>query len=70
VHTAEVISADETPWRQGRGKAWLWVAVTALFTVFTIARNRSARVARAVLGTREGPNAVEIFTPVFSVTSQ
>ena len=40
------------------GKAWLWVAVTALFTVFTIARNRSAAVARAVLGTREGPIAV------------
>jgi transposase len=58
VHTAEVIGADETSWRQERGKAWLWVAVTALFTVFTIARNRSAKVARAVLGTREGPIAV------------
>jgi transposase len=58
VHTAEVIGADETSWRQERGKAWLWVAVTALFTVFTIARNRSAKVARAVLGTQEGPIAV------------
>ena len=58
VHTADVIGADETSWRQERGKAWLWVAVTALFTVFTIARNRSAAVARAVLGTQEGPIAV------------
>jgi transposase len=58
VHTADVIGADETSWRQERGKAWLWVAVTALFTVFTIAGNRSAAVARAVLGTREGPIAV------------
>jgi transposase len=58
VHTAAVIGAAETSWRQERGKAWLWVAVTALFTVFTIARNRGAAVARAVLGTREGPIAV------------
>lgn len=54
VHTAEVIGADETGWREDRHKAWLWVAVTALFTVFTIARNRSAKVARAVLGTQDG----------------
>ena len=58
VHSAGVIHADETSWRQERRKTWLWVAVTALFTVFTIARNRSAAVARAVLGTREGPIAV------------
>jgi len=58
VHEADVIHADETSWRQERGKAWLWVAVTALSTVFTIARNRSAAVARAVLGTREGSIAV------------
>jgi transposase len=58
VHTAEVIGADETSWREDRHKAWLWVAVTALFTVFTIARNRTARVARAVLGTQDGSIAV------------
>ena len=56
VHTAEVIGADETGWREDRHKAWLWVAVTALFTVFTIARNRSARMARSVLGTQDGSN--------------
>src|SRR5437762_4274448 len=58
VHQAEVIHADETSWREHRLKAWLWAAVTALFTVFTIARNRNARVAQAVLGTQEGPIAV------------
>ncbi len=58
VHTAGVIGADETGWREDRHKAWLWAAVTALFTVFTIARNRTARVARAVLGTQDGPIAV------------
>jgi transposase len=58
VHTADVICADETSWREERGKAWLWVVVTALFSVFTIARRRNAQVARAVLGTQEGPIAV------------
>jgi transposase len=58
VHTAGVIGADETGWREDRHKAWLWAAVTALFTVFTIARNRNARVARAVLGTQDGSIAV------------
>jgi hypothetical protein len=32
--------------------------VTALFTVFTIARHRSAQIARAVLGTQGGSIAV------------
>ncbi len=58
VHTAEVIHADETSWREERRKAWLWAAVTAMFTVFTIARNRTAKVARAVLGTHDGSIAV------------
>jgi transposase len=58
AHTAEVTHADETGWREDRHKAWLWVAVTASFTAFTIARNRNAKAAQAVLGTQEGPIAV------------
>src|SRR5262249_41387406 len=58
VHTAEVVHADETSWREDRHKAWLWAAVTALLTVFTIARHRSAQVAQAVLGTQDGSIAV------------
>jgi transposase len=54
VHTAEVIHVDETSWREDRGKAWLWATVAGLITVFTIARKRDARVARAVLGTQPG----------------
>ena len=37
VHDAEAANIDETSWREDRRKAWLWVAVTALTTVFTIA---------------------------------
>jgi transposase len=49
VHQAEVVNIDETGWRQDRRKAWLWVTVTAMATVFTIAARRSARVARGLL---------------------
>jgi transposase len=58
VHQAEVVHADETSWREQRRKVWLWATVTAMFTVFTIARNRTAKVAQAVLGTQAGPIAV------------
>jgi transposase len=58
VHTADVIHADETSWRKERRKACLWAAVTAMFTVFTIARNRTAKVAQAVLGTHDRSFAV------------
>jgi transposase len=58
VHQAAVIHGDETSWREQRHKAWLWAAVTAMTTVFTIARNRTAAVAQAVLGTQDGSIAV------------
>src|SRR5215831_17659300 len=58
VHTAEVIHADETSWREDRDKAWLWATVAGVITVFTIARKRNAQVAQAVLGTQEEPIAV------------
>jgi transposase len=42
---------DETSWKQGRDKAWLWVVVTRWVTVFAIATSRGADVARDLLGT-------------------
>ena len=55
-HVRDAASAhiDETSWRQGRAKAWLWAAVTNLATVFTIAPSRAAEVAKAMLGTSAG----------------
>ena len=50
-----MINIDETSWREDRRKAWLWVTVTALATVFTIARNRTAKVAQALLGDQGRP---------------
>jgi transposase len=51
VRRASWAHIDETSWRQGGGKAWLWVAVTRMATVFTIAPTRGAEVARGLLGT-------------------
>jgi transposase len=53
VHEAELANIDETSWRENRRKVWLWAVVTPLFTVFTIAKNRSGEVARALLGSRD-----------------
>src|SRR4051794_3976620 len=56
VHDTPAVSIDDTSWREDRRKAQLWVAVTALTTVFTIAAKRSAAVAKAILGSE--PNQV------------
>jgi transposase len=53
VHEAEAVNIDETGWREDRRKAWLWVTMTAMATVFLIARNRSAKVAQSLLGDKE-----------------
>jgi len=54
VHHAKVANIDETSWRERFKKVWLWATVTPLFTVFTIAKNRSGEVARALLGSEDG----------------
>src|SRR3954453_17488826 len=51
VRTAASAHIDETSWRQGRDKMWLWAAMTKSATVFTIARSRGADIARGLLGT-------------------
>jgi len=50
VHGADAANIDETSWRQDRKKAWLWVTVTRITTVFTIAGSRAGDVAKALLG--------------------
>jgi transposase len=41
---------DETGWREGKRRAWLWVAVTSVATVFQVARSRGSKVVREILG--------------------
>lgn len=50
----DVKNADETSWRQGLRRAWLWVLVTAPVTVFMIHLDRSAQAARELLGAAAG----------------
>ena len=54
VHDAPAVSIDDTSWRENRRKAQLWVVVTALTTVFTIAAKRSAAVAQCCLQRHPG----------------
>jgi transposase len=51
VKVAASAHIDETSWKQGRAKMWLWVAVTKVATIFTIASTRGAEVAKEILGT-------------------
>jgi transposase len=43
---------DETGWREGQQRAWLWTAVTNWVTVFVVRRSRSGKVAQELLGER------------------
>src|SRR5207247_2487663 len=47
---ARVVNADETRWPQAGQTQWLWVVVTGLVSVFTIAASRSSQVIKALLG--------------------
>ncbi len=51
VRGADSAHIDETSWKQGRARAWLWAVVTQWVTVFAIATSRGAEVARGLLGT-------------------
>jgi transposase len=55
VRQQSLVNIDETGWYEGREggrarRAWLWVAVTSLVTVFRISLSRGAQVAQEILG--------------------
>ena len=55
VREQDVAHQDETGWREGpengrKARAWLWVTVTALITVFRIVRSRGTQVTKEMLG--------------------
>lgn len=49
VQQQPVKNADETGFRQGRPRAWLWVVVTTHVTVFLVHLRRSEAAARTIL---------------------
>lgn len=50
VQAQAAVHLDETGWREGHGRAWLWVAVTTWVTVFLVRVSRGGQVARELLG--------------------
>src|SRR4030095_1269324 len=50
VHEQAVAHLDETSWRQGDKRGWLWVAVTSWVTVFLVRLSRGGDIARELLG--------------------
>lgn len=50
VQAQPVAYLDETRWRQGHQRAWLWGDVTTLVTVFVVRLSRGGQVARELLG--------------------
>jgi transposase len=58
-------NVDETGWRQGKNKAWLWVAVTNLLTVFLIRPNRNRAAFDDLVGPAPGVLTTDRF-PVYA----
>lgn len=50
VQRQAVVNMDETGWKQGGKKRWLWAAVTSAVAVFAIRASRGTKVAVEVLG--------------------
>ncbi len=50
VQQQPVVNADETGWREGAHRCWLWLAATPQVTVFLVQRSRSKVAAQHLLG--------------------
>ena len=61
VQQQPVVGADETGWKQGTRQSWLWVATTALVSIFLIQTRRTAQAAHALLGKFSGVLTVDRF---------
>lgn len=54
AQTAPRANFDETGWREGRRKAWLWTMVTEMLSVFRIDRHRDGDAFEALAGRFKG----------------
>ncbi|MEW6752592.1 MAG: IS66 family transposase, partial [Candidatus Latescibacterota bacterium] len=50
VQQQDTANVDETGWKEGRERAWLWTVVTRWVTIFTIAASRGSQVVKQLLG--------------------
>lgn len=53
--TSQPANIDETSWREGKKKGWMWTAVTTAVTVFLIRLSRGAAPLRELLGAGQDP---------------
>jgi transposase len=65
VKTADAANIDETGWREGGRKAWLWVVVTGLGIVFRVVRSRAGAVAAELLGEEPKPIVISDRFPAY-----
>ena len=66
VRSAPAASVDETGWREGRGRAWLWTAVGPGATLFRIAGSRGADALHALVGDPIGPVIISDRFPTYA----
>ena len=50
VPSASQVHCDETPFKEGTSRSWLWTFVTTTFTLFALRLTRSAAVPDSILG--------------------
>jgi transposase len=66
VRSAPAAGVDETGWREGGARAWLWAAVTGEATAFRIARSRGADALHAMVGDPVGPVVISDRFPTYA----
>jgi transposase len=54
VEQQAVANVDETSWKEAGARRWLWVAVTAVASLFMVSLSRSAQSLHTLLGTEFG----------------
>lgn len=66
IRDAPALCVDETGWREGRERAWLWTAVGPEVTAFRIDRSRGAAALHALVGEPIGPVIVSDRFPTYA----
>jgi transposase len=66
VRSSPAAGVDETGWREGKRRAWLWAAVTAEATAFRIHRSRGADALHAMVGEPIAPVVISDRFPTYA----
>lgn len=63
VRSAEAVHADETGWREDKKRAWMWIFVTRVVSLFVIARSRGRKVLQQTLEGFQGKLTTDRWSP-------